>query len=99
MLTDYVMEFLAVVAFLHGRDGAMLRDGHLFVKKEALLRLLDKNRYDTAMNKLTVWRGLQWIDCDRERFTRRVQINSQQVTAIKIRLSVWELLQQLTKTE
>jgi len=67
MLTDYVMEFLAVVAFLHGRDGAMLRDGHLFVKKEALLRLLDKNRYDTAMNKLTVWRGLQWIDCDRER--------------------------------
>ena len=97
MLTDYVMEFLAVVAFLHGRDGAMLRDGHLFVKKEALLRLLDKNRYDTAMNKLTVWRGLQWIDCDRERFTKRVQVNQKRVRLVVVRLTVWDILQQLAE--
>jgi len=97
MLTDYVMEFLAVVTFLHSRDGAMLRDGHLFVKKEALLRLLDKNRYDTAMNKLTVWRGLQWIDCDRERFTKRVQVNQKRVRLVVVRLTVWDILQQLAE--
>jgi hypothetical protein len=98
-LRDYVAEFMAIVGYLRGREGAILRDGCLLVKKNVLMKHFDRNRYDTATNKLAVWRALQWIDCDRERFTRRLKVNGEQITVVKIRLSVWEVLQQLTKTE
>lgn len=89
MIETYVSEFLAIVSHLKKRENACIKGNFLIIDKPQLAALLDKNKYETAENKLLVWRGLKWIDADSDnRLTKKVMTNGQSFRAIIIDLSV-----------
>ena len=86
MLNLLIKEYLAVCEYLlevvtRNRESKdtlpMVRKGSLLVEKEALIDLLNKNKYETATNKLKYWKDLAWIDAEEKRLTKRICINNQ----------------------
>lgn len=71
MIKTYVREFVAVSNFL--KDKCPERNCFLMVDRDQLKNLLNRNLYDTADNKLKLWKSLHWISTeDGRRVTKRV---------------------------
>lgn len=71
MLEIYAREFCGIGRYL--KQNNELRKGYILVEKKDLEIMLNKNRYDTAANKLRVWKKLKWIDTEADRrLTKRV---------------------------
>lgn len=62
MIETYAKEYIAIGRYL--RQHGERRGEYLLVEKAKLIRLLDKNLYDTAANKLQLWKALKWIKTD-----------------------------------
>lgn len=71
MLYRYIREFMAICSYLEGID-TTCRKGYLIINRETLEKLLNKNAYETANNKLKTWKALHWINAEDRRLTRRV---------------------------
>jgi hypothetical protein len=94
----YVREFTGIVkALLKGEKGekVIIKGDFLFVSKDDLTVLLNKNAYETADNKLKFWRGVSWIIADDGHLTSRLYIQNKQVRLIKISLSAAEAFKTL----
>lgn len=76
MLERYAREFTAIGKFLeaHGE----LHRGYIIIERRQLEEMMNKNRYDTALNKLHIWKNLKWIDADRdgEHLTKRIRLGA-----------------------
>jgi len=53
MLEVYAKEFVGISSYLSRQEPP--RKGFILVEKARLVELLDKNKYDTAANKLRIW--------------------------------------------
>ena len=73
----------------------MVRKGSLLVEKEALIDLLNKNKYETATNKLKYWKDLAWIDAEEKRLTKRICINNQYRPLVVINIQRYECIRNL----
>ena len=96
MLNNYIKEFIAITEYLI-RNGQKKTLKFVIVSKAEIEPLLDKNKYDTALNKLKLWKALNWIDAEDERVTRRIHDKSsgKYIPCIKIYLKVYESLRGL----
>lgn len=98
MLEMYIREFIAIGKFLrlHGE----CRKGRILVDKKDLENMLNRNKYDTAANKLNIWKRLHWILTeDDSRVTKRVYNSDTKKYQPKVVLDagVLEQLEQLVK--
>lgn len=102
MLERYAKEFVAIGSFL--RANGKLHRGCIIVERKQLEDMLNKNRYDTSLNKLHIWKRLKWIDTDQdgEHFTKRILCADpenpdakQYKRMIKMELSILEQLEKL----
>ena len=59
--------------------------------KEVIIKLLSHNGYETVDNKLKFWKVLNWIDTDKNRYTKRVK----QEVKIKLSLGIYETISRL----
>jgi len=75
MLEWYVKEFCAICAAIYVKYGVKKGD-FIYIDKEKLVEMLNKNAFETANNKLHMWRDLRWIDTDKGHFTRNVILES-----------------------
>ena len=69
----YTREFLLICDHLK-QAKTTEKKGYLIVEKAIVEALMNQNAYDTAANKLKIWKALHWIDTDEDRVTRRVHI-------------------------
>lgn len=100
MIETYVSEFLAIVSHLKKRENACIKGNFLIIDKPQLAALLDKNKYETAENKLLVWRGLKWIDADSDnRLTKRFRQGQQLFRAVVIDLTLYDALKSIEKRQ
>jgi len=99
MINNYIKEFLAIVKYLIKSELVIEKDNFLIVDKEIVFNLLEKNLYQTKENKLKIWRGLNWIDTDKRRFTKRVKLSGKESPKIKIRYEVYKTLEKLNGKE
>jgi len=99
MIDTLITEYIAVVGYLKKSEEVIIKKGFLIASKTLVTKLLDKNAYETTENKLIAWRGLGWIDADQDRLTKRVSINGQTTTAIKIKISVYDMLIKWTEED
>lgn len=106
MLERYAREFTAIGKFLEA-NGELHR-GYIIIERRQLEEMLNKNRYDTALNKLHIWKNLKWIDTDRdgEHLTKRVRCSTpaepgtkRYKRVIKIDLSVLAQMEKLVDPE
>lgn len=106
MLERYAREFTAIGKFLV--DNGELHRGYIIIERRQLEEMLNKNRYDTALNKLHIWKNLKWIDTDKdgEHLTKRVRCKDpadgggkQYKRVIKIDLSILSQLEILIDLE
>lgn len=104
MLNLLIKEYLAVCEYLlevvtRNRESKdtlpMERKGSLLVEKEALIDLLNKNKYETATNKLKYWKDLAWIDAEEKRLTKRICINNQYRPLVVINIQRYECIRNL----
>lgn len=97
MLERCAKEFVAIGKFL--RANGKLHKGYIVVERQQLEDMLNKNRYETSLNKLHIWKRLKWIDTDSdgEHFTKRVRdpVTQKYKRVIKMDLSVLEQLEML----
>lgn len=80
MLETYAREFAAIGKFLE--SNGELHKGYIIIERCQLEEMLNKNRFDTALNKLHIWKNLKWIDADKdgEHLTKRVRCSDQEGT-------------------
>lgn len=97
MLSVYVEEFVKITEYLFKSQKYRVKKDFLIIEKKPLEALLNKNKYDTASNKLKIWKGLNWIDTETDRVTKRVYIDGNYVPCIKISLRVWKTLKNIEK--
>lgn len=72
MIDNYMKEFVAITEHLKSSEKARVHKGFLIIKKADLEPLLDKNLFDTANNKLKIWKSLRWIETeDQKRITKK----------------------------
>lgn len=98
MILNYIKEFIAVCEHLKSSDKARVHKGFLIIRKADLEPLLDKNLYDTANNKLKIWKSLHWIETeDKKRITKKVwnPDQKQYERSVFVVLEVHEALKQL----
>lgn len=98
MLDVYAKEFVAIGTHFMGKGKK--KGDYIIVEKPDLEQLLDKNLYDTAKNKLKIWKSLHWIDADKDRrYTKRVYSSEKSgyVACVKMSVPMLELLSELTK--
>lgn len=92
----YTREFLLICDHLK-QAKTTEKKGYLIVEKAIVEALMNQNAYDTAANKLKIWKALHWIDTDEDRVTRRVHIAGSYITAVKIDLAVYRVLKDLSE--
>lgn len=70
----------------------------LIVDKKKIVNMLDRNKYDTATNKLKVWKGMNWIDTDDRKLTKRRYDKAAGTykTCVFIYLKVYETMKALS---
>lgn len=96
MLDIYAREFVAIGNFLQSKCD--YKDGHILVDRDELKDMMNRNRYDTAENKLKMWKSLRWITPeDERRVTKRVYVPEQKkyVPKVAINLQVLATLKML----
>lgn len=100
LIDNYIKEFVAVGEFLRRSsaetDEIWVGKRHIIVKRELLTDLLNKNKYDTANNKLKIWKALHWLDAEEKRLTKRVYIPETQRYEARIKIDTG-VLQELKK--
>lgn len=96
MLEALAKEYTAVCAHLVKTDCRQKRN-YLIVEKAALEAMLDRNKYETASNKLKLWKRLHWIDADEDRLTKRVYDKEKggYASCVKLNLGVYDALKSL----
>lgn len=90
----YMKEFVAIAEFLKKSDEARISKGFLIVDKPIVVEMLDRNKYDTADNKLKLWKALHWIDAEDRRVTRRIYDGTTKSykPCIKLDIKVYEVV-------
>lgn len=97
MIEIYTREFVGIGNFLqvNGRT----HKGYILIEKVKLEEMLDKNKYDTALNKLRIWKALKWIDTEADgRLTKRVYDGESGTYKpfVKMDIAILKQLEQLT---
>ena len=98
MIDIYVREFIGIGNFLE--KNAKVHKGYILAEKKTIEEMLNRNRYDTASNKLKIWKRLRWIDTEADRrLTKRVYDGESGTYKpyIKMSISVLEQLRALQK--
>lgn len=95
-MMPYIKEFLAITEYLTKSDRAKIAKGFLIVEKPIIIEMLNKNKYDTANNKLKIWKALNWIDAEDRRVTKRIYDGKTKTykPCIKIYLKVFETMKE-----
>ncbi len=94
MLEIYAKEFCAIGAYIKRKRPP--HKGYLLIEKKELEALLNRNRYDTASNKLRIWKKLKWIDTEADRrLTKRVYDNGKYKPYVKLDAAVQEQMLEL----
>lgn len=95
MLEAYEKEFMAITEFCLDKGKKTLK--FLVVEKKLIVDMLDHNKYDTATNKLKIWKGLNWIDTDEKKLTKRRydKKTGTYKTCVFIYLKVFETMKKL----
>lgn len=98
MLDIYVKEFISIVDYLQKQDGCLIKGDYLIADKKAVEQLMNRNNFEKAKQKLSIWRSLHWIDADEARHTKRVMINGKSEYLVKINKTIQKSLKNLLKT-
>lgn len=93
MIETYVKEYIAIGRYLkqHGER----RGGFILIEKAKLIRLLDKNLYDTAANKLQLWKALKWIKTDGRHMDYPVMTDGKVRRMINMDMGILEQLERV----
>lgn len=95
MLAIYAREFTAIGTYLQKSE--RIHKGYILVNKKKLEELLNKNHYDTATNKLHIWKTLKWIDTDSDgRLTKRIYDGQNKVYKPYVKMNV-AIIEQILK--
>lgn len=100
MLDFYAKEYVAIGKYL--QKNQRIHKGYVLVEKKKLEGLLDKNRYDSAVHKLHIWKVLKWIDTDADgRLTKRIydKKTGTYKPYVKMSVEIVEQLNQLLKAD
>lgn len=100
MLEIYAKEFVGIGSFL--KVNGRTHKGYILVEKAKLEEMLDKNKYDTASDKLRIWKALKWIDTEADgRLTKRVYDGESGTYKpfVKMDIAILNQLEQLTGEE
>lgn len=86
-------EFLAICDFCKKNEKNTLE--FFLIEKSKVISMLDQNKFDTATNKLKLWKGMNWIDTDDKKLTRRRYVKAEGTykTFVCIYRKVYETLQ------
>lgn len=85
----YIEEFIALAGYLNSSGKVAVEKGYILIPRKMLDKLLDRNAYDTVENKLRIWKRLHWIDCDPERYTKKISRNGKRTRVVKIDIDVY----------
>ncbi|ELC8371477.1 hypothetical protein JJB67_16395 [Clostridium perfringens] len=86
-LVDVVNYLMKKGSFVFSRDRR-----YIYLNNEFIRDMLTKREYDTAENKLYMWRELKWLIADDEKLVKRVRIDDERVYAIVIDYSIFSWL-------
>lgn len=94
MLLIVIREFIAVCEYLE-KTGKKKVKGYLVISRDELEGLLNKNRYLTALEKLKLWKSMNWIDADENQTTKKVCLDGVRRRCVKLDTGVYQTMKEL----
>ena len=94
-LNIYAQEYVEIIKYILKKERGFFNNSitKIYANPEVIKKLLAKKDFDTVENKLTLWRGLRWIDCESSnRFTKRITIENERMYVIVFDVQVFNLL-------
>ncbi len=100
MLNILIKEFIAICDYLLKKN-TRIHKGYILITKNAVSELLNKNNYETALNKLKLWKSLGWIDAEDKRLTKRIYDSESGKYApyVKINVERYKCMKSLSGTD
>ncbi|SFS07981.1 TcpK family conjugal transfer DNA-binding protein [Anaeromicropila populeti] len=98
LLAAYVKEFVAICDYLAGNEVKQVK-GYFIAERARIEAMLDRNKYDTCQGKLKVWKQLNWIDAEENRYTKRVydMETKKYIRRMKLSVEVYKTLKELNE--
>ncbi len=93
MLLVVIREFIAICGYLE-KTGKKAK-GYLVISRDELESLLNKNRYLTALEKLKIWKSMNWIDADENQTTKKVCLDGVRRRCVKLDVTVYQTMKEL----
>lgn len=93
-----IREYIEIVEFLKqvgDNEQLHMTDQYIYITRKQLEHILSQppyGKYDTALNKLRIWKRLKWIDATKNRLTSQLRIGEKRVQRIKINRKIAEEL-------
>lgn len=94
-ITLYIKEFLGVCRKIERDNAAHILDKYFLITSEELITLLARNKFDTEQHKLKIWKMLNWIKCDADRYDCKITVCNERKRYIVIYRNVYECLKNL----
>ena len=96
-LLDYIKDFINIFEFIERKKLGILnlKTQELSIKKDDLIKMLEVNKYATADEKLRVWRALNFIKSDEDRFTKIIKENGKAIRVISLNFGVYKDIKSL----
>lgn len=85
-----IREYIEVVEFLKqvgGNEELLVTEKYIYITRKQLEHIFAQppyGTYDTARNKLRIWKKLKWIEAAENRITNQLRIGSKRVQRVKI---------------
>lgn len=91
----YAQEYVEIIKYILKKERGFFNNSltKIYANPDVIKKLLAKKDFDTVENKLVLWRGLRWIDCENtNRFTKRIVIEKERMYVIVFDAQVFNSL-------
>jgi hypothetical protein len=97
MLNNYMTEYISIVEFLiENNSYYKTKSDNIAIEKDYIEYLMSRNTlYREPLNKLRLWKQLNWIVAEGRRFTSKVTIESKRKHLIVFNMRSYKFLKEI----
>lgn len=93
-ILNYIKDFYKIFEYIQNKNLGEInvKNNEIYIKKSEIQKLLEVNKYDTADNKLKVWRVLNFINCTEGRYTKKIKKDKKVITMVALNIEAYDNL-------
>jgi expansin (peptidoglycan-binding protein) len=92
LLKVYANEFVKIVDYVIKNNLGYVHKETIAIPKDIIIEAMQYNMYEEPREKLRIWRSLNWISTEKERYTKMVRIDKETKRLVVVNADVYNTL-------